>query len=169
MVSGMRTAVNSVDNSPLPDNVADAKIKKFQSFVQDVLQPQMKAELALRDKLHTKLQIFIDLERNIEIMQETKQKKLSTMVDLGCDFYAQAVVPDCSRVCIDVGLDLHVEFTLEEALVHISERKKRLVDKADVCTKKAADISAKVKMVYESIGQLMQLRGVEPRREPRFL
>lgn len=73
----------------------------------------MRTQLEIRDKYLQQLSVFLDLERNIEIIKENDQKKLKTMVNLGADFYAQAVVPDSSKICIHIGLGFHVEFTLE--------------------------------------------------------
>ena len=41
---------------------------------------------------------------------------LKTKVDLGCNFYCQARVPDPSMVMVAVGLGFFLELTLEEAL-----------------------------------------------------
>ena len=41
---------------------------------------------------------------------------LKARVDLGCNFYAQAKVPDPTKIFLAIGLGFHLEFTLDEAI-----------------------------------------------------
>ena len=47
---------------------------------------------------------------------------LKTKVDLGCNFYCQARVPDPTKIFVSVGLGFFVELTLDEALEFISKK-----------------------------------------------
>ena len=46
-------------------------------------------------------------------------------VDLGCNFYCQARVPDPSRLIVEVGLDIWAELTLEEAKKFVDKKVKK--------------------------------------------
>ena len=47
---------------------------------------------------------------------------LKTKVDLGCNFYCQAQVPEPNLIYIDIGLGVYVQFTLDEAVKFIDRR-----------------------------------------------
>lgn len=104
----------------------EQKIERYRLFIQDRLQPDLKKTLDVRDKIYTKIAQYLDLEQNIETILATKSKKLKTMVDLGANFYAEAVVDDVSKIIVEVGLNFLVEFTLDEAVKFIKVKKDNL-------------------------------------------
>ena len=55
-------------------------------------------------------------------MDTNDLNEMKTMINIGCDFYMQASVPSTDRVCVDVGLGVHVDFSRAEALTFIEER-----------------------------------------------
>jgi prefoldin subunit 5 len=83
------------------------------------------------------------LRTTIKTIQESKLSTLKTMVNLGSELYMKAVVwvalcdcgpahslracrPDSSKIFVDVGLNCHVEFTLDEALAFIDKKEDHL-------------------------------------------
>lgn len=52
--------------------------------------------------------------------------ELSTLLNLGHNFFVNARVPDTSKVMVHVGLGHHVEYTLDEAIKYADERLKSL-------------------------------------------
>ncbi|XP_029814300.1 protein UXT [Manacus vitellinus] len=53
---------------------------------------------------------------------------LRTQVDLGCNFFVTAEVPDPQRVFVALGYGFYAELTLPEALRHL-ERRSRLLQR----------------------------------------
>ena len=104
------------------------KVLKFETFLNEKLKPDLKAVLEERDKLYGEIAEFLALKNSIETIKRAGLRKgepLKTKVDLGCNFYCQARVPDPRRIVVEVGLDLWLELTLEEAKAFVDKKVKR--------------------------------------------
>ena len=56
-----------------------------------------------------------------------EDKELKSLVNIGSEVYAQAKAPERKHIFVNIGLGFHVEFTLDEALVYIEKKIKKLV------------------------------------------
>lgn len=135
----------------------DAKIQKFEAFLEQRLKPDLLHVISERDKVMGQQKIFSDLSKNIKLLEQNRLQKLNTMVNLGSEVYAQAEVPDTSRIYVDIGLGFHVEFTWSEALQFISVKEEMLTRQVEEHTRKIANIKAQIKLVGEGIKELMNL------------
>lgn len=161
----------------LEANTPENKIKRYQSFVQDRLQPDLLALREVRERIARKIEQYATLAKNIESIKATKDPKtqalpkLKTKVNLGSNIYMNAVVDNPSMIFMEVGLGFRVEFTLTEAQSFIKVKTESLNKKYEDANKKSADIASKIKMVYETIGDLMRLQQGLPERkkQPKFL
>ncbi|KAK3222959.1 hypothetical protein Dsin_009984 [Dipteronia sinensis] len=150
------------------DNYRQAKVQKFEEFVDRRLKPDLVSAIAERDKVFEQQKIFSDLRRNIENLEKNSVTSLRTMVNLGSEVYMQADVPDTRRIFVDIGLGFHVEFTWSEALNFISQREERLAGQIEEYTRLIASIKAQIKLVYEGIRELLQLPAERSVQEPIF-
>merc|ERR1712050_579914 len=73
-----------------------------------------------------------ELRENLDLLLKDDVTELKTMVELGCQFYAKAFVPDTSRIFVDVGLGFHLEMPLEEAAEFMIHKEKHVVDVLEV-------------------------------------
>jgi prefoldin subunit 5 len=55
-------------------------------------------------------------------MDTNEMHDMKTMINVGCEFYMQASIPSTDRVCVDIGLGVHVDYSRAEALRFIQER-----------------------------------------------
>ncbi|RXN03228.1 UXT protein [Labeo rohita] len=125
--------------------------------------------LEQRDAVYEKTAQYLQLKNTIKSIQETDSKELKTDVDLGCNFYVQAHVPDASKICVAVGYGFFVEFTHAEALKFIEKKTNQLTEYAEVLTKDAAKIKANIRMVLEGLRELQGLKDLpEDRRREVF-
>ncbi len=79
------------------------------------------------------------------------------MINLGSEVYAQAEVPDSSRIFVDIGLGFHAEFTWQEALNFIISKEEMLAKQIESSTGQIASIKAQIKLVCEGIRELLNL------------
>lgn len=134
----------------LPKKVAD-----YERFLNERLKKDLRILLEMRDAVYTDMAEYLQLQRVIESLQESENGgELKTMVDLGCNFYCQALVPDSTHICIAVGFGLFVEFTRSEALEYIEKKVSELKKKAEELTSKACEVKAKIRIVVEALHQL---------------
>ncbi|KAJ3386562.1 hypothetical protein HDU84_001471 [Entophlyctis sp. JEL0112] len=147
------------------------KILRFEEFLSDKLQPDLRAVLEDRDKVYADMAEFAKLKSMIALIADFGGSSFSkrtgrsdlddsykTLVDVGCDFFMQAKVydPALSLISILVGLDCYVEFTFDEALTFIERREKQLTTKADGLTERALELKSQVKLVLAAIQEVLE-------------
>ncbi|XP_038060711.1 protein UXT-like [Patiria miniata] len=138
-----------------------SKITEYEKFVNEVLRRDLQRVLEERDKIYEQAAHYLQLKTTIDKLQEANLAKdgLKTKVDLGCNFYVQANIPDATRIYILVGFGFFVEFTLPEALKFIDKKCKHLTSLSDKLTKDSAEIKANIKLVYEGLRELQHLEN----------
>lgn len=147
----------------------DDKVLQYEAFINDVLKRDLQTVLEQRDGVYEKISQYLQLKNTIKSIQETDSKELKTDVDLGCNFYVQAHVPDTSKIFVSVGFGFFVEFTLSEALKFIEKKTKQLTEYTEVLTKDAAKIKANIRLVLEGLRELQGLTDLpETRRREVF-
>lgn len=136
----------------------DAKVEKYEEFVANVLQPDLQRVLGDRDKLYEAIAAHSQLKQTIKCMQQVPTTDgLRTQVDLGCNFYVQAHVPDSSFIYVNVGLGFHPQLTHEEALRFLDKKLEMLNKQVKESSEKSAKIKADIKFVLEAIRELQIL------------
>eukprot|EP00249_Psilotum_nudum_P016154 c25682_g1_i3 orf=191-631(+) len=140
-----------------PQEIKEAKVRKFETFVDQKLKPDLLHVIRERDKVLEQQKMFSDLAGNIKLLEQSRSKKLKTLVNLGSEVYMQAEVPDTSSIFVNIGLGFHVEFTWSEALQFISMKEKILSRQIDEHTRQIANIKAQIKLVCEGIRELLNL------------
>ncbi|KAF7695686.1 protein UXT [Silurus meridionalis] len=136
------------------------KVLQYESFINDVLKRDLQKVLEQRDGVYEKISQYLQLKNTIKSIQETGSKELKTDVDLGCNFYVQAHVPDTSRIFVAVGYGFFLELTLSEALTFIEKKTGQLTEYSDVLSKDAAKIKAHIRMVLEGLRELQGLKDL---------
>ena len=85
------------------------KITRFESFLSDKLRPDLEGALQDRDKIYAEIAEFLALKNTIEAIKASNLQPgepLKTKVDLGSNFYCQAVVSDPNRIYVAIGLGM---------------------------------------------------------------
>lgn len=138
------------------------KVEKYEEFLNEVLQEDLRIVLDHRDKLYQQTADYMQLQTLIEKIQgaHLQESPLKTKVDIGCNCYMQAVVPDASKICICIGLNIYVEYSLPEALRFIERKIKLLTAASDQLTKSAAQIKAHIKLVLEGLRELQNISDI---------
>ncbi|XP_071960663.1 protein UXT-like isoform X1 [Antedon mediterranea] len=134
------------------------KVFEYEHFVNEVLRKDLQKVLENREGLFTQVAQYLQLKTVIEkIKDNVSDSDLKTQVDLGCNFYVQAKVPDASKIFVNVGFGFFVEFTHQEALTFIEEKVNQLNKTCDQLTKDSAKIKANIKLVYEALKELQHI------------
>ncbi len=142
-------------------------IIKYETFINDVLKEDLKKVIEQRDKIYSKIAEYLQLKKIIEQLLENPNQKneLKVMTDLGCNFYCQAKIEDASRVMIDVGFGLFVEFTLKEGLDFIAKKVDMLTKQTEGLTSDYAKIKARIKLVLTNLKQLQMLEYANHKKD----
>ena len=139
-----------------PTARATAKIAVYEELIQENLKVELQRVHDDRDSVHERMSQLLELRNNVRSLQEQKQRSLKTMVNLGCDFYVQAHVPDTQWIYVSVGLGFCPQMTLSEAETFCTEREAVLAASAEALTERAAMLKARIKLVMGAINELMQ-------------
>ncbi|XP_053481643.1 protein UXT [Ictalurus furcatus] len=136
------------------------KVLQYESFINEVLKRDLQKVLEQRDGVYEKISQYLQLKNTIKRIQETGSKELKTDVDLGCNFFVQAHVPDTSKIFVAVGYGFFLELTLSEALTFIEKKTLQLTEYSEVLTKDAAKIKAHIRVVLEGLKELQGLNDL---------
>nr|CAG4652374.1 EOG090X0MWD [Triops cancriformis] len=139
------------------------KIQEYETFLNDVLRGDLKKAVDLRDKITGDIAEHVQLKNLVESLQkaEVDGSSLDTKVDIGCNFYVQAHVPDSSMLFVKVGYGFHVEMTWSETLKFVDKKIAYLNQQLDELSKTSSDIKAKIKMVLEGLRELQQISSAK--------
>ncbi|XP_059588527.1 protein UXT isoform X2 [Alligator mississippiensis] len=135
------------------------KVQRYEAFVSDVLQRDLQHVLRHRDAVFEQLAQLLQLRNVLERLQDLSGP-LQTQVDLGCNVYVSAEVPDPSRVCVALGYGFFAELTLPEALHFIHRRSLLLSQLSETLTKDSAKIKANIRLVLEGLRELQGLKDL---------
>ncbi|KAJ2491863.1 hypothetical protein IWW37_001941 [Coemansia sp. RSA 2050] len=124
-MSVLQPELPALSYSQYPPEI-QSSIKKYEGFITDRLQPDLKQVLGLRDTIYNRMSEYFKLKTHIETIREQGLEELETKVDLGSDFYVKAFVPDTTYIYVSVGFGFHLQMTLEEADAFIDDKVKHL-------------------------------------------
>lgn len=142
-----------------------AKVLEYEKFLNETLRSDLKRLLDERDIVYGQIAEYMQLKTSIEKIQECGiTENLKTKVDLGCNFYAQANIPDATRVYVFVGFGFFVEMTFSEALKFIDKRTAFLQGHADRLTADAMKVRANINLVLEGLRELQNISNVEEKQ-----
>ena len=149
----------------LESDYIDPKVQKYETFLNEKLKNDLKATHEARDKLYQEIVEYVQLKQLIDSLRRQQQQPtsaskkniLKTRMDLGCNFYAQAVVPDCSRIYVCVGYGYYLEMTLDEAYTFVEQKIKLLTQKSQMYHKDSAKIKAHIRLVMEALREIQHL------------
>ncbi|GFR57402.1 ubiquitously-expressed transcript [Elysia marginata] len=143
---------------------SDSKVFEYESFLNERLREDLRLILEQRDKLYGELTEYFQLRATIQKIKEDVKPEslLKTKVDLGCNFYVQANIPDPSTICVAIGYGFFLDMTFDEALAFIQRKTEVLQDKIDCQTRDAGRVKAHIRLVLEGLRELQQIQA-QPR------
>jgi prefoldin alpha subunit len=142
-------------DAPLSEDERQQKIHEFETFINEKLNVDLDLVLQQRDSFYEELSKYLELKNTIFMIKDHQLKEMKTMINLGSEFYAQARIPDTSKIVVNVGLGFHVDYTLDEALKFIDAKEIHLNSHVARLSNKANDIRSKIQLMYSYLRQLM--------------
>lgn len=146
------------------------KVRKYEEFLNEKLRTDLRGVHEERDQIYKQISDYMQLKRLIETIKDSNGRDQKTInnnitppsnikmkMDLGCNFYCQTVIQDCSRLFVMIGFGYYVEMTLHEAETFIDKKIKILNQKSQRCSKDSAKIKAHIKLVMGGLRELQNL------------
>ena len=81
------------------------KVQQYEAFLNDTLRKDLKNILIQRDKIYQEQAEYLALRNSInaiKLAELVPGEPLKTKVDLGCNFYCQARVPDPTKIFVAI-------------------------------------------------------------------
>jgi prefoldin subunit 5 len=147
-----------------------SRLLQLETFVNEKLRNDLKLTLEGQEKLCSQIAEYLQVKETIEkvmharrcrVTSDTPKFNLNTRVDLGCNFYSNAVVHDPSTIFVELGYGLFLEMTFDEALKFVDKKVELLNESVDEFTRKSCDIKAQIKFVLEGIRELQGINFTE--------
>ncbi|CAK8697826.1 protein UXT-like [Clavelina lepadiformis] len=136
----------------------DQKVLQYESFLNETLRGDLQKITTLRDGCYEEISQYLQLKTIIENSLSKQENSFPhVQVDLGCNFYAKAVVTDPSKVFVRVGYGFFLELTYSEAISFITKKTKYLNNVVENLSKDIAAIRAQIRMVIEGLCELQNL------------
>ncbi|CAE8620803.1 unnamed protein product, partial [Polarella glacialis] len=135
------------------------EVVKYETFVEKVLKQELRRSLDEFRRDSAVVEQVQELRHNIDLLLKDNVTELETMVELGCQFYVKALVPDTSRLCIDVGLGFHLEMTLPEAQDFLVKKEELLLQGLERKKSKTASVKADIHEALHLIDLMMQVQS----------
>lgn len=142
----------------IPTPVIDSKIAEYEAFVEKVLKGKLRQCMEVYRKDLAVLDQCRELRENIIMLLRDDVTELETMVEIGCQFYAKAFVPDTSRIILDVGLGFRMEMGLEEARDFLELRMESLEQRLELHCKRTSKVKADIHEALHMLDLMMQVR-----------
>ena len=138
------------------DEETKQKVTKYEEYINEKLKTAVLAVTKNQQKVSTDITEYSQLKKLIEVTSEQKNNKIKTKVDLGFHCYMQAECANYDRYMIDVGHDLFVEMSGDEACAFIEQRIELLEEKLKVLNKEAANFQGQIRFAMEAVRELTE-------------
>uniref|UniRef100_A0A8D2K1Z9 Ubiquitously expressed prefoldin like chaperone n=1 Tax=Theropithecus gelada TaxID=9565 RepID=A0A8D2K1Z9_THEGE len=119
-------------------------VLRHKTFISDMLQRDLRKVLDHRDKIHEQLAKYLQL-RNV--------------IEFGCNFFTDTVVPDTSCIYVALGYGFFLELTPAEALKFIDRKSSLLTELSNSLTRDSMNMKAHIHMLLEGLRELQGLQN----------
>eukprot|EP00435_Cladocopium_sp_Y103_P020489 s411_g5.t1 len=161
--TGIRTAIKIDDFRKSVQEKADLTAQQvkggYESFVERVLKADHERCLEEIREATAILEECKTLRRNISLLLKDDISELETSVELGCQFYVKAFVPDTSSIFIDVGLNFRLEMPLTEAQAFLEDKELHLMKGLELKNKRVARVKADIHEALHLIDLMTQVQS----------
>ncbi|XP_023954945.1 protein UXT homolog [Bicyclus anynana] len=134
----------------------DVTIGKYQLFIENVLKEDLRILHLKLQQVNAELTDLIQQKHTLKVItnKSVHPNGIKTQVNIGCNFFMEASVPDTSVLLMNIGLNHYLEFSTEEAHKYLDARIKVYEQKSEEICNKAAETKAHIKLLLIGIGEL---------------
>jgi len=130
------------------------KMIRYETLLNERMQDDLQRLFDERDIVYENISNCLELRNNMRMIQDQNLSSMKTMVNIGCDFYANANIPDTSWVYVNIGLGFQAQMTLDEAIIFSNHREAEHSKKAETLTNQIAELKARIKLVGAAINEM---------------
>ncbi|CAG4984686.1 unnamed protein product [Colias eurytheme] len=134
----------------------DETVLKYENLINDVLKEDLRILHLKLQQINAEISDLIQQKHSLKVITDKSVHPdgFKTQVNLGCNFFMEASVPDTSRLLMNIGLNVFLEFSLEEANKYLDARIKVFEQKSEEIISKAAKTKAHIKLMLFGLNEL---------------
>lgn len=134
-------------------------IAKYEHFINDVLKEDLRVLEQRMIKINAEISDLTQQRHTLKVITDKTAHPdgFKSQVNIGCNFFMEASVPDTSSLLINIGLDHYLEFSSNEASKYLDVLIKALEKKAEELQNKAAEAKAHIKLMLFNLGELYEV------------
>lgn len=137
--------------------------RKYEEFVDIVLQKDLEAATDAMDETYTRYAEAKRLRQNLKVIQASKVRGFSSLVNLGCDVFSESEVPDSTAVYVDTAFGFYVRLSLEEAVAFLEKKEAFLHRRLVYWREKCAYLKSQMRLFTEALATVLQTGQVVAR------
>lgn len=137
--------------------MSNVGVEQLESFLNEKLKEDLKLYETSLKQFADEIQEYNQLKHSITAIQNDLGKSFKTQINVGGDFFMQAKVPDTEKILVNIGCNVYLEFTLEEAAKYVQMRINILEKQANLIKDELCKTKAHIKMTLLLIGEKTQL------------
>ncbi|XP_058116006.1 protein UXT homolog [Anopheles ziemanni] len=140
--------------------------ENIKTFVHENLKEDLRVYERQLNEINAETVEYVHLKHMIEtiLLNQKNGEGFKTQVNIGGNMFMKARADNASRLLVDIGLKVYVEFTIDEALRFVEMRIKVLTKQADVIRDKSIETKTNIKLALLVIGEGQRLHNVEEQR-----
>ncbi|CAE7654606.1 Uxt [Symbiodinium sp. CCMP2592] len=132
---------------------------RYEEFVENVLKANHRKCLLDWQEAADVVEQCKDLRRDISMLIKEDVSELETTVELGCQFFVKALVPDTSCILVDVGLNFRLEMPLADAEAFLEDKEAHLRNGLELKSKQVAKVKADIHEALHLIDLMTSLQS----------
>lgn len=125
--------------------------QKSTEEIEACINDQLKVELRNSEKALGKnnedIMEYMQLEQTIEFLRNHKSDGFKTQVDTGSNMFMEASVEKIEPILVNIGLNVYLELSIEEALKFSQQKVKILNNESDVLREQSLKLRAEIKIL----------------------
>ena len=137
------------------EETIEEKVDRYSKFVDEKLRVKLAQVLEQREEVVKEIEAYEKLRGTVEVMRESGSSRAKSMINVACELYMQASIPDTSKIMVNIGLGFFVELTLAEAADFIQQRCDHLQERADKLSHEASEVNGQIEVVLRGLQELV--------------
>ncbi|XP_030561317.1 protein UXT [Drosophila novamexicana] len=134
-----------------------ARITQIEEFINDVLKEDLKQLEHHLNLFNEEIMEYVQLKNTLQTFGDHMPAGYKTQVNIGSNIFMQARVKQMDKILVNVGKEVYLEMSMDEAIRFSDVRTKILTKQADVVREESVKKRSQIKMALIAISEREKL------------